>query len=330
MTARLPLRAVCLGAGGFNHANHAPVLKRLAEGDAPRLSLEAICDLDRARAERFQQEFGFRQVYTDLARMMEETRPEVVYSLVQPTATAGVVSQVLPLGLPVFTEKPPGVTVEEANPLAELAETHGNLTYVAFNRRQMPVLRWLKQWLTDHAPVRYVRGEMLRNRRREPEFGIGTAIHALDALRFLCGDVAGVGVRAQPYGDGGCADYFVNLRFVGGLIADLQVVVDCGMLRESYHAFSERAGAAAVLGAGYSSPWFQPGLTTHADAGEPAFTPVPTDHHEAGGFLGEHVAFLNAVESGKRPDCCLQDAAKSVALATEVHAAFRELGGRSY
>jgi len=201
---------VCFGAGGFNHANHAPVLKRLAEGDAPRLSLEAICDLDRARAERFQQEFGFRQVYTDLARMMEETRPEVVYSLVQPTATAGVVSQVLPTGLPVFTEKPPGVTVEEANPLAELAETHGNLTYVAFNRRQMPVLRWLKQWLTDHAPVRYVRGEMLRNRRREPEFGIGTAIHALDALRFLCGDVAGVGVRAQPYGDGGCADYFVN------------------------------------------------------------------------------------------------------------------------
>jgi predicted dehydrogenase len=325
-----PLRAVCIGAGGFNRANHAPVLKRLAEGDEPRLSLEAVCDLDRERAERFQQEFGFRRVHTNLARMMDEVRPEVVYSLVQPTATAGVVSQVLPTGLPVFTEKPPGVSVEEANRLAELAETHGNLTYVAFNRRQMPVMRGLKQWLTDNAPARYVRGEMLRNRRREPEFGIGTAIHALDALRFLCGDVEDVDVRAQLYDDGACADYFAKLRFVDGLTAELQVIVDCGMLRESYHAFAERAGATAVLGAGYSSPWFQPGFTVHANAAEPTFTPVPGDHHEAGGFLGEHVAFLDAVESGERPDCCLQDAAESVALATEVHAAFRKLGGRSY
>ncbi|MGD0580781.1 MAG: Gfo/Idh/MocA family oxidoreductase, partial [Bryobacteraceae bacterium] len=230
----VPWKAVQIGAGSFCQQYHAPTLRRLAAEASPRLSLEAICDLDLERARMFSREFGYARAYDDYRQMISEVQPDLIYCMVQPTATAGVLEQVLPLGIPVFTEKPPGVTVEQAEKLALLADQYKVLNYVAFNRRAMPGVRRLKQWARANEPVRYVRAEMLRNRRLEPEFGIGTAIHPLDCLRFLCGDVRAVETRTQPYPDSPARDFHVRLYFDHGVVADVAVLVDCGVTREQY------------------------------------------------------------------------------------------------
>ncbi len=315
----MTVRIAMIGAGPFNRANHMPALRRLIDADASRLSLEAICDLDESKARAFVEDFGFKAAFTDLHEMIRRVEPDAVYVLVTPIVSAEVIGQVLPYGLPVFTEKPPGVTAAQAARLAELAEKHGVLSYVAFNRRQMPAMRRLKEWMTEQGPVRFLRASLLRWRRREPEFATGTAIHPLDALRFLGGDVVEVQTEARPYGEGLDRDFEVRLRFASGLRASLDVIVDTGMHREHYVAFAEGRSAEVTVPGGYSSAHFPRGFRAHEKREITADEPAGDDALVEAGFLGEHEAFLHALERGSAPDCRLQDAQHSVRLASAVN-----------
>ncbi len=314
-----PLKAVQIGAGNFCHQFHAPTLKRLAEESAPRIRLEAICDLDSERARTFSREFGYANTYDDFTRMIREVDPDLIYCMVQPTATAGILEQLLPMGIPIFTEKPPGVTVAEAEKLAGLAEEHEVINYVAFNRRAMPGLLQLRQWAADCGPIRYVRAEMLRNRRLEPEFGIGTAIHPLDCLRFLCGDVQEVDTRCNPYPGLAARDFHVRLLFRSGVTADLTVLVDCGITREQYLIQVQNQMMEVSLGASYSCSFCASGEKLYSDNTLVFDRPASDDPLITGGFTGEHAFFLDAVENNRLPDCCLQDARHSLRLAMAVH-----------
>lgn len=314
-----PLRAVQIGAGSFCEQFHAPTLKRLAEGSNTRVSLDAICDLNQDRAQMFSREFGYGRVYDNFLRMVEEIKPDVIYCMVQPTATAGILEQLLPLGIPIFTEKPPGVTVAQAERLAALAQQHNVLNYVAFNRRAMPGLQRMKQWACANGPVRYVRAEMLRNRRLEPELGIGTAIHPLDCLRFLCGEVVEIETRCNPYNDSAARDFQVRLFFDSGVMADLAVLVDCGVTREQYLVQVQNQMMEVSLGASYSSSFCTSGEKTYKDNVLISDVPAPADPLLTGGFVGEHNLFLDAVMTGKLPACSLQDARHSLRLAMAVH-----------
>jgi predicted dehydrogenase len=317
-----PLRAVQIGAGSFCRDYHAPTLQRLAAGEAPRVTLEGICDLDRGRAELFAREFGYRGIFTDFRRMIDELRPDVVYIMVQPSATAGVVAQILPLRIPVFTEKPPGVTAAQAERLAELAAEFGVINYVAFNRRAMPGMVRLRAWAQENAPLRYARAEMLRNRRLEARFAAETAIHALDALRFLCGGVDEVETRATPYAQSEARDLHVRLACRGGALAELTVLVDCGLTRERYLAHAQNRMMEVALGASYSSAFCEPGDWSYRDNTLTIDHAAGRDPLVTGGFAGEHHAFLDAVESGRLPECSLQDARHSLRLALAVQEGF--------
>ncbi len=315
----MSLRIAMIGAGPFNRAHHMPALRRITDAAPSRVSLAAICDLDAAKADRFVSDFGFAAGFTDLHQMIRQVQPDAVYVLVTPIVAADVIGQVLPYGLPLFTEKPPGVTVEQAERVAGLASQHGNLTYVAFNRRQAPVMLKLHQWLTRTPAVRHIRASLLRTNRREPEFPTGTAIHALDALRFLAGNVEAIDTRAYPYPGDVCRDFHVRLCFESGLSAELDVIVDSGLQRERYAVFAEGRTAEATIPGGYSSAHFAPGFRVHEGRQIVIDAPATTDGLVEPGFLGEHEAFLAALEQGLTPNCTLQDAQHSVRLASAVN-----------
>lgn len=317
-----PRRAVQIGAGRFACDYHAPTLYRLARMQPPAISLEAICDLNLERAELFCRSFGYARAYTDFHRMIDEARPDLIYVMVHPAATAGVLEEVLPLGIPTFTEKPPGVTLDEAERLADLAARRGTLNYVGFNRRRMPGLERLKLWAETSRPVRYVRAEMLRNRRLEADFAIGTAIHPLDFLRYLCGGVARVSTTTLPHPHSRAQDYLVRLEFESGAIADLCVLVDCGLRRERYLAQTSNASMEITVGAGYSSAFCAAGVSEFRDDQLVLETAPDDDPLVAGGFMGEHESFLDSVSRGRLPDCCLQDARHSLRLAVAVQASY--------
>src|SRR6185312_6035322 len=168
-------------------------------------------------------------------------------------ATAELVLSLLPLRIPLFIEKPPGISLAEATTLAVASAASGCFTFVAFNRRAIPSIVRLKQWAMAH-PVRFARAEMLRTGRLEPDFAIATGIHALDAMRFLMGDAESIAVQARPHGNVGVRDYSVQLRFASGAAAEVSLMLNTGLRREAYCLSAEGASAEAALDAAYSSP----------------------------------------------------------------------------
>jgi predicted dehydrogenase len=317
MTA--PFKAVQIGAGSFARVYHAPTLQRLACGPDPRLTLEGICDLNLQRADEFCRDFGYKRAFSDFRRMIETVRPDLIYCMVQPEFTAGIVEQLLPLKIPIFTEKPPGVNVAQAERLAALAREHGTINSLAFNRRSMPGIQRLKRWAAETGPIRYAHAEMLRNRRLEAEFGIGTAIHPLDCLRFLCGEVVHVVTHCSPYPSSPARDFLVRLTFESGAAADLTVLVDCGVTREQYALHLVNRLMEVSLGTAYACSFCYSGERAYADNKLLFDDPAPEDPLIAGGFWGEHEAFLAAVTEGKAPPSCLEDGRHSLRLAMAVH-----------
>src|SRR6185369_15480840 len=103
-------------------------------------------------------------------------------------------------GVACVVEKPLGATFLEATALRDGARLTGTPNMVSVNRRFMP---WLNQsigWARSIGKVRYVRAVMSRNARTEPEFLWETAVHCVDALRHIAGNVKQASVRRMGQG----------------------------------------------------------------------------------------------------------------------------------
>lgn len=308
----MPFRIAHIGAGQWSRYAHGPALDQLARQSL--VSLESICDLELERARQFRDLFHYRQATDNVQQMLAEARPDAIVCTVHPSATAPLVHSLLPLGIPLFIEKPPGISLAEATSLA--AASHG-FTYVAFNRRAMPSIVRLRQWATGH-PVHFARAEMLRTNRLEPRFAIETGIHALDALRFLMGDPVSIDVDSRPHSDPNVSDYTVRLHFSNAAVAELTLMLNTGLRRESYLLVSNGAAAEATLGPPYSSPLCHPGDRQWSGENIVAEHPLTGDELTDGGFLDQYRQFFRSLAEGTPSTCSLADAARSMQLAEAV------------
>lgn len=316
------LRLGMIGAGRHNEGVHAPSVARLRDEAAEELELTAVCALDEERARHFQEKFGFLRVYADMREMLAAEQLDCLAVVVNIPKIHEVVSWALGTGLPVFTEKPPGANLAESKELARLADQSGSLNYVGFNRRRAPVLEKLKSWATRHGAIRRVHARMVRHRRLEERFAVGTAIHSLDFLRYLAGDVGFVHVVRLEREQADSFDFVCKLGFTSGATGVLEVMVNSSTRVEQYTAYGEGYAGEATLPifsdqshrAGFRG--FREGeLAEEAPANE-------NDPLREQGFLVEHEAFLNAVRRGQMPDCTLQDGFHSMLLSEAVQCGY--------
>ena len=181
------MRLCQVGCGEHARVAHGPSQARCAR-ERPELILAGCCDLDASRAESFRREFGYGRAYTDPAAMLDAERPDSVVVVVPVARTVAVGSLVLERGLPLLLEKPPGATLPEVDRLIAAAERGGRPVphQVAFNRRFAPLVRELRRRIEQAGPLQHLHYEMTRVERRDPDFST-TAIHGLDAVRYLAG-----------------------------------------------------------------------------------------------------------------------------------------------
>ncbi|MGP8269530.1 MAG: Gfo/Idh/MocA family protein [Terracidiphilus sp.] len=311
----MPFRIAHVGAGEWSRYAHGPALQRLAQQSV--VSLELICDLQIERARTFREQFHFRLASDNIHKMLAEARPDAIVCAVQPSATAELVKSLLPLGIPIFTEKPPGISLAEASSLASASKAAGAFVFVAFNRRAIPSIVQLREWATEH-PVHFARVEMLRTNRLEPEFVTGTGIHVFDAIRFLMGDPKAIEVESRPHNNPAVRDYAVRLRFPGAATAEISVMVNTGLRRESYYFSSDGTTAEATLGSAYSSDLSYQGYREWSGEAISREIALSGDPLIDGGFLGEYQNFFRLLEAGVPSTCSLEDAARSMQLAEAV------------
>lgn len=311
----MPLRIAHVGAGEWSRHAHGPTLQRLAQRSL--VSLELICDLQIERARQFRDLFHYRLASDDIHGMLAAVRPDAIVCTVQPSATAELVRSLLHLRIPLFIEKPPGVSLVEAMSLATASVAAETFTFIAFNRRAIPSIVRLKHWAAHH-PIRFARAEMLRTNRLEPHFAIETGIHALDTIRFLLGNPEAIDVKPRAHENANACDYSVRLNFPNCAVAEISLMLNTGLRRESYILSSDGATAEATLDSAYSSELSYQGDRQWSGEMITQQHSLTNDPLIDGGFLGEYEEFLHLLAEGTPSTCSLSDAANSMQLAEAV------------
>jgi predicted dehydrogenase len=193
------LRVACVGAGYFSRF-HYDSWRRL-----DRVALVGACNRTLAKAEA-----TGAPAYDDLARMLDETRPDLLDVILPPEAQADALRVAFAAGAPnVICQKPFGRDLEEARALTREAEAAGARLIVHENFRFQPWYRAIRSALDAR-----LLGDLVQvSFRLRPGDGQGpdayldrqpsfrtmarflvreTAVHYADTFRYLLGPPSAV------------------------------------------------------------------------------------------------------------------------------------------
>ncbi len=248
-----------IGCGTHSEIGHAISLARYAKAHPGEIELAACCDLEAERTALFRQKYGFERAYRDAEKMLDVEKPDACIVVLPVPLVAETAERVFRRGIPSTVEKPPGNGREEVRRLAEVAAETGAPHMVSVNRRFAPLLNRAISWAREQGEVRYVRAAMIRKKRVEPSFVWGTALHSVDALRYIAGDVSSARLAVQQDPALAARWYQEDYVFTSGARGRLDIVTTAGMQEESYDIFGEGFRAHAVFP--IANGFFGPGST---------------------------------------------------------------------
>ena len=112
------------------------------------------------------------------------------------------------------------------------------------------LLNRAKAWAQENGPLQYLRATQVRHSRAEPDFIWSTAIHVLDALRHVAGEVKDFQTEVYRSEGASAVWYVITLRFESKVWGRIEVLPTAGMVEESYDLFGEGFRARVVAGSG--------------------------------------------------------------------------------
>ena len=186
-----------VGAGGvaMRHARHLAQLKDVR--------VVAVTDPNAAAAQSFAATTD-AAVATDLDELIK-TSPDAVYVCVPPHAHGAIEEQLLDAGIAMFVEKPLAMDLPTAERIAATASKAGVVTAVGHHWRYSPAVDLVRDLLAGR-PVRLVTGSWIDRVPPVPWWSkralsggqiVEQAVHVLDLIRLLCGDVVEVDAYAN-------------------------------------------------------------------------------------------------------------------------------------
>ncbi|MCM8757249.1 MAG: Gfo/Idh/MocA family oxidoreductase [Candidatus Omnitrophica bacterium] len=314
----MKVKVALIGAGTMANTVHYPCLKEF-----PEVELVGLCDLVEEKLKATAKKFSIPRTYTDYRKMLQETEPEAVYILMPPYHLFDLVIDCLERGLHVFMEKPPGVTREQTRQMALLAERKGCLTMTGFQRRFAPLVRLAKERIAQKGPILQCQANFFKQTLGAGPYYRGAidiltcdAIHAVDILRFLGGEVKKVA------------------SCVRSLYADYDNSFNALMIFES--------GSVGFLSTNwvsgkriFSVEMHGPGIVAFVDPEKQAI--IYQDNHEqgtvvsaqeaagsseiykVGGFFAENRHFIDCLLKKQLPETHLGDAVKTMELVEAIY-----------
>ena len=243
------IRIALAGCGEHSRSSHAAPLARYVAQHPAEIQLVAACDLNREKAVEICQTFGFERAYSDMGQMLDAEKPDACVCIMPMNAIVETGIELLERRIPCVIEKPLGTSLADIERLNKVALETQTPHMVSVNRRFMPYLNQTRSWLEEVGPVRYLRATQVRHARSEDDFIWSTAIHVLDALRYVAGEIDSF--EAQVIGPSTAAAwYLLSLQFASGATGQIEILPTSGMVEESYEFFGERFRARVTAGAG--------------------------------------------------------------------------------
>ncbi|MDR2547495.1 MAG: Gfo/Idh/MocA family oxidoreductase [Lachnospiraceae bacterium] len=163
-------------------------------------AIVALVDPDLANAKRRKDDYSLTAVtYSNLSEALAAEEANLVFDVTPPQYHQETVMTALKAGCDVFGEKPMSDTLAEAERMVECSEATGREYFVMQNRRYVPGLWTLREFLVDkrlgtvgQISADFQLGPRFRGFRTEMDSPLiaDMAIHTFDAARFLTGQNA--------------------------------------------------------------------------------------------------------------------------------------------
>ncbi len=318
------LSVVVVGCGAISRAWLGAV------GLQEEVELSALVDIRREAAQRAAQEHDVSDalVETDLEGALRAVRPDVVFNCTVPEAHCPVTLTALQHGCHVLTEKPLSDNMADARRMVEAARREGRMLAVVQNRRYLPQVRALRDFVASGRIGRVT--TVQSNFFLGPHFGgfreqmrhvllVDMAIHTFDAARCMTGADA-TSVYCHEWNPAGSwyahgASAVAIFEMTGGIVYTYQGSWCSEGLPTSWE------GDWCIIGDKGAVTWDghdalraevvaeQDGFMSRLDEVE-----VPVPHMETTGHDAVIREFIRCVRTGKRPETAASDNIKSLAM----------------
>jgi virulence factor len=243
-----------------------------------------------------------------------DRRPDAAFVLTASSTHFEIVKKLLENGIDVFVEKPATLHSWETRTLAEIADQHGRILMVAFNRRFAPLHVKAKE-LWGETPVGMGIFRKFRSNASHPNLEhqlIDDTIHQIDLLRFYCGEGTAVSTTHQSLPDRLLGAVCV-VRLDSGGIGLIETSLQAGRWREYYSLYG---GQQTMEIDAFSQVWFTSGKEkkqwdeTYASSWQTTLA--------GRGFEGQISHFYSCIESRRMPQTSAWDSVKTQKLAEDI------------
>lgn len=298
-----PLRVGFLGAGGFARHTIYPALHL-----AP-VALQAVCDMDEAKAKDAAGKFGTGRWYTDRHKMWEQEDLEALIISMGPDPRQSLVREALEAGYHVFVPKPPSPSLAGAVELAETADRTGKTLMINFQRRFSLGVSRAKEIMAQESFGQLTQLFCSFCSGTYPTvqwYLLDFAIHHFDLAQYIAGPAKEIAVFHNEVG--GQGSFAVAVEFENGAVGNLQLNSQ-RLWRRNYDRIEITGQGEYIVLDGL---WE---IAHYADS-QNVFTDNYSDQRN-GELTGDGhslTEFVNAIRENREPIASIKDCLKSMRL----------------
>jgi predicted dehydrogenase len=305
-TAPQPLKYALIGCGLQATTVVSPSAERAG------FHLTAVCDLDRAKAERATHGHADVRVYTDYDHLLRETDAEAVFVCGPPDLHHGAGLAVLQSGRHLFTEKPPAWRSGDLRTMQDVAAKANRRVAVGLNKRHALLYRHAREVLRaapygapgsfrmsySHWPVSELRDQLYF-----------FSIHAVDLCLSFMGPVQELAIARAEFG--GRRSLTLCAKHSGGGMSQLALDTTVAGLRERVELSGDEW---VIVVDDITSIEWSHGSMMSMSSWKPHFAvPGPSsDSYVLAGYVGEMAAFHRSILGDDQPESGLDAALKAI------------------
>jgi len=273
-----------------------------------------------SKAESLANTFQIEQVYDTVDHLLKGCAPDGIMVLVSANQIYDVALNLIPTGIPLFLEKPPGLIPEQTKALTGLANNHGTKNMVGFNRRYYSIFHKGIELINQNGGLLGVAVEGherfwkivdrdIPNEIRE-NWIYANSTHTIDLLRLFGGEVEQINALKNSLKEKNGDQFVASMKFVSGTIGTY-----------TSHWFSP-GGWTVTLYSDTIAVQFKPlekGIWIDTEFQQHDIMPDEVDIKYKQGFYRQMEAFVNMVRTGtlEAPAMDLAEALKTMELAKE-------------
>lgn len=306
MTAKKEIRLCMIGAGGHATRNVYPCFAKLRG-----VVVTANADLDLGKARLRARQFGIATSYDDYHEMLDAEKPDGVVVCVSAAFHAAAAAEIMGLGYHVYTEKPPGETLDQCRPVVAARQQTGKICMAALKKRYAPAYVKAKALLND---PRYGETAMISIMRTSgPYHGkehylFHSSIHVIDLAVFLGGEIEAVTTVRGPGNT-----YSLALCYKNGASGSMALTDQM-----TYKRGWEDVTAITTKGLCVQVDNSVEMLAFHGDqpvgAHKPEFVAGNSHSSVEMGFVPELQDFADCIREGREPVASIQKVSHSMAV----------------